>query len=311
MAIASTTSAVLNYKGFVQSRTAENLQTTQTWQSTEQKLSSMIDNHTSGWWIGMSGTYGNLDKITFKQEEGPFWHADLQWNRPLSGGVIINIGDVSKPTESQLTISMIEMSLKTLPNYSPIWTYYFAERSDNTINYDMTDLLALSGAYRQQNDPTNTNKKVRWLRDKSQLPDSEWADAASGMVDWRILYDPTKMGIDYYLVPTYEITEYAKHSSKENAAWSMSTRSGKLKFPQNGDFGLEARYPTTLSGGRRWLCLGGDISFDGKYWIARCTYRWANDENGWDKDLYQEPSPQEGGYNSSYPLPNIMPQINN
>ena len=80
MSIAKTPSAELTYKGFTQTRTNENLQTVITYQSTEQKLNAMITgaNHeTSGWNIGMSGVYGNLDKITMKQEEGPFWHADL------------------------------------------------------------------------------------------------------------------------------------------------------------------------------------------------------------------------------------------
>ena len=318
MSIAKTPSAELTYKGFVQTRTAQNLQTTITYQSTEKKLNDMITgvNHkTSGWYIGMSGDFGHLDKITMKQEEGPFWHADLQWNRPLSAGVIITTGNSKKPTESQLTVSMIEMSLETLPNYATIWTKYLAQRSDNEVSVTKEQLLALTGAARVDSDPTNNCTTLKWLNDKSDLPDPQ-PDDNGDIQTWSIKFEPTKLGIDYYLVPTYEITEYAKHGSRNDAAWSMSTRSGKLKFPQNGDFGLESRYPASADAqgrtGRRWLCLGGDISFDGKYYIARCTYRWANDPTGWDNDCYQEPSQQEGGYDSSYPLPNnFLPQINN
>lgn len=295
MAIASTTSAVLTYKGFVQTRTAENLQTTVTYQSTEEKLINCITGGT--WSIGMSSSlgYGNLDKITMKQEEGPFWHADLQWNRPLSAGIIITTGDSNKPTESSLTVTMIEMSLKTLPNYAAIWTDYLAERSDNTTTPTLADVQALTGDLSIQ--LTNNNKKLKWLRDKTQLPDSQWDDATSAMVDWNILYEPTKQGIDYYMVPTYEITEYSKSSSKNNVAWSLATRSGRLKFPQNGDFGLEAKFfPSDASSNPpkyHWLCLGGDVNFDGKYWVARCTYRWSPDANGWDQDMYSVAS---GGY---------------
>ena len=77
MSIAKTPSAEIAYKGFVQTRTAENLQTTITYQSTEEKLHAMVG-ATSGWEITKPyGDYGTLDKITIKQEAGPFWHADL------------------------------------------------------------------------------------------------------------------------------------------------------------------------------------------------------------------------------------------
>lgn len=317
MSIAKTPSAEMTYKGFVQTRTAENLQTIITYQSTEEKLNNMITgaNHeTSGWYIGMSSTvgYGNLDKISMKQEEGPFWHADLQWNRPLSAGIIITTGNSTKPTESQLTVTMLEMSLKTLPNYAKVWTQWFAVRSDHEGSIPtVSELLQLTGAAFDNNDPTDSDPTLMWLRDNTDKPDPE-KDDEGNLLTWSLPYKPTKIGYDYYVVPTYEITEYAKHSSKENAAWSMSTRSGKLKFPQNGDYGLEKRYPAATDAqgrtGRRWLCLGGDISFDGKYYIARCTYRWSNEPTGWDKDLYHQPSQQEGGYDSSYPVPNIFDQ---
>lgn len=290
MSIAKTPSAELTYKGFVQTRTAQNLQTTITYQSTEQKLNSMItgDNETK-WTIGMSGDFGHLDKITMKQEEGPFWHADLQWNRPLSAGVIITTGNSKKPTESQLTVSMIEMSLETLPNYATIWTKYLAQRSDNEVSVTKAQLLALSGSARVDSDPTNNCTTLKWLNDKSDLPDPQ-PDDNGDIQTWSIKFEPTKLGIDYYLVPTYEITEYAKHGSKNDAAWSMATRSGRLKFPINGDFGLQNKFfPGDVQANPpkyHWLCLGGDVNFDGKYWVARCTYRWSPDVNGFDQDMY-------------------------
>ena len=314
MSIAKTPSAELTYKGFTQTKTAENLQTVITYQSTEQKLNSMISgNNDTKWNIGMSGVYGNLDKITMKQEDGPFWHAELQWNNPLSGGLVINWGDKSKPTESTLTVTMLEMSLQTAPNYRKIWNWYLVAKQ-GAENIPTLQTL-LSSDEDASNALTNGRTDLKWIKDSSELPEPEWSDTASAFIPWNIEYKPTKQGIEYYVIPTYEITEYAKHGTKEHAAWSMSTRSGKLKFPQNGDYGLEARYPaeTDAEGrtGRRWLCMGGGVSFDGKNYIAQCTYRWSNEPTGWDNDLYHEPTAQEGGYDSSYPLPNIMPQINN
>lgn len=38
--------------------------------------------------------------------------------------------------------------------------------------------------------------------------------------------------------------------------------------------------------GGNWLCEGGSVSYDGKYWIATCTY--AHSPDGWDQDLYTD-----------------------
>lgn len=306
MSIAKTPSAEIAYKGFVQTRTAENLQTTITYQSTEEKLHAMVG-ATSGWEITKSyGDYGTLDKITIKQEAGPFWHADLQYNRPLKSGITISSGEDKKPTESQLTVVMLELSIKTHKNYTLIWDNYFIAKETAQGTPTLETVEGWTKAEAEQYVATNTD--FQFIEDKSQLPEEKWDDTTQTYVKWKIVYYPTKQGIDYYKVPTYELTEYAKHSDKVNAAWSLSIKSGKLKFPQNGDFGLEATYPAA-NNGRRWLCLGGDLNYDGKYWIARCTYQWANDENGWDSDMYEEPSAQDGGYNTSYPIPNsLMPQ---
>lgn len=292
MSIAKTPSAEITYKGFQQTRTNENLQTIITYQSTQEKLDDMItgENHTtSGWYITMSGAYGNLDKITMKQEEGPFWHADLQWNQPLNNGLIIETGDRNKPTYSTLQVNMMQRSVQELPKYAYIWTKYLAKRSDNSSLPSLDSLLALTGAAMETNDPTNTDATLKWINDKTDLPEDE-VDDQGNKLTWTVAYKPTKLGRDYYVYPVYQITEYARHSTSANAAWSMTTRSGRLKFPINGDFGLENKFfPNDTSSQPpkyHWLCLGGDVNFDGKYWVARCTYRWSPDPNGWQLDMY-------------------------
>lgn len=293
MSIAKTPSAEIAYKGFVQTRTNESLQTTITYQSTEEKLHAMVG-ATSGWEINKSyGDYGTLDKITIKQEAGPFWHADLQYNKPLKNGITINIGDANKPTESQLTVTMLEQSIKTNKNYTLIWDNYLAAKDGATNVPTEAQLTGLTKA--QAIALVDNNPDLMWLEDKSQLPEEKWDDANQTYVKWKIAVYPTKEGIDYYVTPTYEITEYARHSNKENAAWSMATRNGRLKYPVNGDFGLEKKFFSgdAAQGIYHWLCLGGDLNFDGKYWVARCVYRWSPDDNGWDTELYDV---ADGGY---------------
>lgn len=52
----------------------------------------------------------------------------------------------------------------------------------------------------------------------------------------------------------------------------------RICHPLNGDFGITKKY------GGNWLCEGGNVSFDGKHWVASLTYLYS--PTGWDTDLY-------------------------
>lgn len=86
-------------------------------------------------------------------------------------------------------------------------------------------------------------------------------------------------GVESFDYPIYELTESSKHSSPTQAGWAVTQKSGKIAEPVNGDFGIVSKL------GGNWLCEGGTVSYDGKYWIATCTY--AHSPEGWDTDLYQ------------------------
>lgn len=62
----------------------------------------------------------------------------------------------------------------------------------------------------------------------------------------------------------------------------MAKRAGRVSSPSQGDFGITANF------GGNWLCEGGSVSYDGKYWIATCTYTHSPSKNGWDEDLYKD-----------------------
>ena len=104
----------------------------------------------------------------------------------------------------------------------------------------------------------------------------------SGM-NWKMFM--TMPGVESYDFPIYELTEIGKHSSQSQAGWAVAERSGLIATPQNGDFGITDK----LSGD--WLCEGGSVSYDGKWWIATCTY--AHSPDGWDTRLYNELHPNK------------------
>jgi len=90
----------------------------------------------------------------------------------------------------------------------------------------------------------------------------------------------TKPGVSSYDFPIYELTEKSKHINKSKAAWAVTKKAGKIATPDNGDFDIVSKF------GGNWLCEGGTVSFDGRYWIATVTYVHSPDSNGWDADLY-------------------------
>ena len=88
------------------------------------------------------------------------------------------------------------------------------------------------------------------------------------------------LGIETFDYPIYELSEQSKHTSQKQAGWAVAKKSGRIADPSNGDFGIVKKL------GGNWLCEGGSVSYDGKYWIATCTY--AHSPDGWDKDLYTD-----------------------
>lgn len=109
------------------------------------------------------------------------------------------------------------------------------------------------------------------LGDLPSLPSNQY---------WFLIADMTKPGVESWEKPVYELTESSKHASKNDAAWAISSKSGRIAYPSSGDFGINDRI------GGNWLCEGGSVREEGKYWVARCTYLHSGGRKGWDQDLY-------------------------
>ena len=321
MSIGTGTSNVnieLKYQGFNQSYTTDNIQTNITLQSTKEKL---LDNIVvSGstvpagkWQCGQVTTYGRLDNINLSQAEGPFWNATLTYNQPLTNGITIGSGNDKKATQNSLTVRMLSRQIEQHPNYRYYWNHILIRKSNVTTvtvggnNYNISTPAGVVNLYAAMNNAdketsitmaqdvvNNSDGGVKWIEDASQLPtdvqmkeDTTTTPPTPVKVSWQIACMQTKAGVEYYQIPTYEVTEYSKHTSRNDAAWSIAQKSGKPRFPSYGDFGLQKKfYPgDAASGVFHWLCLGGNINFDGKYWVAQCTFQWC-DGSGWDTEIY-------------------------
>ena len=310
----------IKYQGFQQNYTTESLQTIITYQSGREALENNIQATTGTyiqgkWRCGQQYDYGRLDSINLQQDQGPFWNATLTFSQPLSSGIIITTGggDDKKATQNSLTVRMLSRQIEQHPNYRYYWNHILIRKSNFTsvsvggYTYDISTPAGVVNLYAAMNNASkedsitmaqdvvnNSSGAVKWIEDASQLPtetqtveDTSTTPATTKKVSWQIACMQTKAGVEYYQIPTYEVTEYSKHVNRNDAAWSIAQKSGKPRFPTYGDFGLQNKfYPgDAASGVFHWLCLGGNINFDGKYWVAQCTYQWAGG-SGWDTEIY-------------------------
>lgn len=142
---------------------------------------------------------------------------------------------------------------------------------------------------------------LQWLDDPSVTPDRglvDWSEQnannkpAPKNYPWRVAYYPQKPGVEHWQFPVYTITESGKYNSRLSCAWAIK-RGGTIAYPSMGDYGIQlyahpnlktATTSDTPSG--YWLCQGGTVNYDGKYYYASCKYTYSPDPKGWDQQLY-------------------------
>ena len=99
----------MEYKGFTQTRTDDTLNTQITYQSTKEKLQSVM---TTTYKVGTNdATYGRIDRLNLTQDAGPFWNLVVEYNQPLSAGIIITTGNDNKATQNSLTVRMLSLPI--------------------------------------------------------------------------------------------------------------------------------------------------------------------------------------------------------
>lgn len=303
----STPGVKYSYLGFTQTKTNNTLNTQQVFQSTKEGLSAMMKNE-STWQINYQHPdFGRLDSINLEQKDA-FWNATLNYVNPLNNGIIITTPDNDQPYNSNLDITMLSLPLEKHPNYVYNWNHLLISPFKY---YTFQDLTI--------EDPTKIPKDIameiinngsgyfRWIKDQSQIPVQkclteipiEGGGTSSVLLPWIITnlaqggvltqMQRTKPGVEYYEIPTYEITEWGQYSSPSQCKWAL-VEGGQLAFPRLGDFGIQNyQHPELIAGtltAGYWLCEGGNITFDGKYYNATCKYLWSPQPTGWDLELY-------------------------
>lgn len=306
----STPGVKYSYLGFSQTKTNNSLNTQQVFQSTREGLQSMMSDEPT-WQINYQHPkFGRLESINLEQKD-TFWNATLNYTNPLNNGIIITTPDNDQPYNTNLDITMLSLPLEKHPNYVYNWNHLLISLTQlvvfPTIPIPDPKKISKDTAMRMYNAGKG---QLRWIKDQSQIPvgkeqriiyDEHGEPASSVLAPWVIAsigqtvdgeftkVQRLKPGVEYYEIPTYEITEWGQYNSPSQCKWAL-VAGGKLAYPRLGDFGIQNyQHPDLLTGtltAGYWLCEGGNITFDGKYYNATCKYIWSPQPSGWDLDLY-------------------------
>lgn len=222
--------------------------------------------------------YGNLESVRMTQDAGPFWNIEVHYSTE---------NDTSKgsgygPNQSELNVRMISMPLESKKNYHKRWNFnLYATKKNaptpdfwNTADYEND---GIRGDYEYGGgDPSQAPKGAYycWGKNYSDCP------ALPQGSNWFKIKKMTKPGIESYDYPSYELTERNKHTTQQRAGWAIAKKSGKIAKPENGDFGITSKY------GGDWLCEGGTISWNGRYWESQISYLYS--PTGWDQSIYND-----------------------
>ena len=86
----------------------------------------------------------------------------------------------------------------------------------------------------------------------------------------------TKAGIDSFDTAVYTVTESARFRTASAAGAMVAAKLNKIGAPSQ----------TFGNSNGNWKCDDAEVSWSGKYWIAKLTWIRSADDSGWDSELY-------------------------
>ena len=231
--------------------------------------------------------YGYVIGWELKQQDSVFWNLYVNYSNQNPYAITVNMGTAEHSTTYTCVTVMKSMPLQTHQNYKYIWNHILIYL--DTDNFSPSDALTADiNTYTATTyiDPINrSNGHLKWIKEANQMPTEPVYETPAPTQQnrdpqpvphyWKIAYSCTKPGVDYYQMPTYEVTQSSRSRGKPN--WWKNNLPGKVADPRE-DFDIK-QYK-----GGQWLCLGGQIRDDGKAYDASCTYQWTPGQ--WDRELY-------------------------
>ena len=206
-----------------------------------------------------------LRTVNVHQGEGHLWECELTYE--TAGGQSITPPD--RAFGVRLTVlhgAVLSRPLEGHPDYLAQWNHFLF--ASPAVSSDTPPLWA-DNATDVLIDAENADKYA-WGRNVGDCP----SDARGR---WRVVMEPIKPGVDSYDIATYTITETIRCGTHATAGAFVVGKLNKIGAPHS----------TLGVTGGNWKCDDAEVSWQGKYWIARLTWTRSGDNDGWDTDLYE------------------------
>ncbi len=247
------------YHGYSAEYTADGRKSTFVYHGTRDEMETLAARHQ----VDEYNDDGRLEEIRIGQAEGSVWECELRYDVSMDWQSVARPPTQWGVKSAQLHGSMRSMPLESHPNYRANWNHYLAAAPGISVvpqwwNSATDTLLDIE-----------TQKSYCWCRSYSERPGTP-----EGL--WNILRRPRKPGVSSYDVASYSITETARFRSH--------TTAGKMAANALNRIGT----PCTVFGisGGNWKCDDAEVSWNGRFWLARLNWSHSCSESGWDSDLY-------------------------
>lgn len=256
-------SVKLKYQGQQYSRTKNQKSIKYTYYGTQNQIDQFMNSLKFGSRDDEKGGY--LTQIHKTQMQGIFFQVELTYTISYQNSSGDDSQTVVGVKSASLSVRNIQMPLQHHKNYRKNWNYYlYAVQGES--------LPVWWSTFDNEDDLTESEQKqYMWVKDPSEVPEKSVNGKA-----WKKLKNPIKMGVQYYDLACFVVSESAKYNSASSAGNAIEKNINSIKKPSN-DFGL--------SGGN-WKCSSCSVQFDGKFWIVTSEYTKSGDDKGWDTDLY-------------------------
>ena len=177
-------------------------------------------------------------------------------------------GNSSEPPDTswgkkscQLHGGMLSRPLEACSGYRTKWNHYLFAKDGVT---------AIPAWY-------ETASGGATIADSGAKMNYAWGKSVSDCPEgFKAIADPTKPGEESFDTAVYTVTETARFRTASAAGAMVAAKLNKIGTPME-DFGLT---------GGNWKCDDAEVSWNGKYWLARLTWTRSGDDRGWDPDLY-------------------------
>ena len=243
------------YQGLSVTRDSEGRTSTYTYYGSRNEMETLAAAHA----IGETGSGGRLKELKLRLKEDTIWECELVYELSADGSSVEAPDNSWGAKSCRLRGGMLSRPLEAHPDYRTCWNHYlFAADDVNTIPdwYDTaTDTII----------PANDRDNYYWA--KHPDPDADGFTLIAG---------PAKPGIDSFDTAVYTVTETARFRSASTAGAMVARKLNRIGTPTQ----------TFGNSNGNWKCDDAEVSWNGKFWLAKLTWTRSGDDDGWDEDLY-------------------------